>query len=106
MGGRFVPGTPFSCGVEYAISFSGEELVYSDGIVGTLHDVIPPCPLQVGPFEAQMTSSAIHFAVNQTGEQQAVMDGEDGITLDIGVDVNGYVGVYRVTGGLSSAALR
>ena len=104
MGGSFVPGTPFSCGEEYAISFTGEELVYSDGIVGTLHDVIPPCPLQVGPFEAQMTSSAIHFAVNETGEQQAVMDGEAVITLDNGVDVNGYVEVDLVTGEFISAA--
>src|SRR5690625_5861618 len=51
-----------------------------------------------------MTSSAIHFAVNETGEQQAVMDGEAVITLDNGVDVNGYVEVDLVTGEFISAA--
>src|SRR5690625_5284036 len=104
MGGSFVPGTTFNRVEEYAISFIGAAMVYSDGIVGTLRDVIPLCPLQVGPFEAQMSSSAIHFAVNETGEQQAVMDGEAVITLDNGVDVNGYVEVDLVTGEFISAA--
>src|SRR5690625_7046905 len=66
MGGSFVPGTPLSCGEEYAISVTGEELVFSDGPVGTFHIVILICPLQVGPFEEQMTSSANQVTYNET----------------------------------------
>ncbi|TVR19193.1 MAG: hypothetical protein EA391_01175 [Balneolaceae bacterium] len=92
-------GAPFQCeGGDNRISFSGDDLRLSDGIRGTLEDVIPGCPLAVGPFEAQVTSSSVEFDIGESGRQQAIMHVDAFIDLPNGPTAEGSAIINLMTG--------
>ncbi|NBC64079.1 MAG: hypothetical protein GVY07_00275, partial [Bacteroidetes bacterium] len=57
LGGALLLGFPFNCGEEQVFEFSQDELSLSEGFSGQIENVVPECPLQIGPFTARVTQS-------------------------------------------------
>lgn len=94
-GGASLDG-PFDCDDGDQIAFSGDDLVISEGINGVLTNVVPGCPVQIGPFTAQVTSSNISFS--KSSPQQAIMDAEAELTYGDGQTVTGSFELDLING--------
>jgi len=98
-------GAPFDCGDESPLDLgSGNLTVRSNGsIEGEIADIIPGCPLKVGPYSAGMTSTLLSFNHGTDG-QRAFLDGSAFLefpTQGGGTSsVRGDVGVNLITGDL------
>jgi len=98
-------GVPFDCNYESALDLgSGNLTLHSNGIIeGQIEDIIPPCPLKVGPYSAGMTSTLLSFSHGADG-QGASLDGSAFLefpTQGGGTNsVRGDVGVNLITGDL------
>ncbi len=68
-------GTPFDCSEASAIGLSAEKLsIRGDGIIeGEFVNVIPPCPLKIGPYTAGIHESLLTF-FRDGDSQQAGFD--------------------------------
>jgi hypothetical protein len=98
LGGEFLLGAPFNCGEEQMFQFEQEALSLSEGFAGRIENVVPECPLQIGPFHAQVIQSTIDFTVTPDGAQQAIMDADAVITMPNGLEVDGIVQINLMTG--------
>ncbi|TVQ67613.1 MAG: hypothetical protein EA363_12095, partial [Balneolaceae bacterium] len=96
-GGVYLDG-PFQCDGERTASFSGEDLVISNGIQGILENVVPDCPVNIGPFQAQVTQSDITFNREMGDPQQAIMDAAATITLPDGQTASGSFSLDLING--------
>lgn len=96
--------TPFTCDGMEPIAFEDEQFVISEGLEGTLENVVPGCPLQIGPFEAQVTDSDIVFSYSDEEGQQAVMNAQATITLPDGVEVDGTASFDLISGAITQAS--
>ena len=97
-------GTPFACEGMEPISFEDEQFVISEGLEGTLQNIVPGCPLQIGPFEALVTDSDIEFTYSDDEGQQAVMNADATITLPDGVEVDGTASINLISGAITEAS--
>lgn len=104
IGGNMMLGSPFNCGDEQMFEFSQDELSLSEGFSGQIDNIIPECPLQIGPFTAQVTQSYVEFSITPEGEQQAVMDAGAVIIMPDGLEVDGIVQIDLMTGELNEAS--
>ncbi|TVQ92675.1 MAG: hypothetical protein EA393_03255 [Bacteroidetes bacterium] len=70
-----VLGTPFDCEDESAIQLTAQNLkIAGDGVFeGELINVIPPCPLKIGPYTAGINESILTFSRNDQ-EQVATFE--------------------------------
>jgi large repetitive protein len=68
-------GTPFDCDDESAIQLTAQNLkITGDGVFeGELVNVIPPCPLKIGPYAAGINESILTFSRNDN-EQVATFE--------------------------------
>lgn len=96
-------GAPFDCDDGNALSLGVENFsIRGDGIIeGTLTDIVPPCPLKIGPYTAGITESALQFG-RDGSSQFATFEAEAYLefpTQGGGTNqVQGQVGVDLVTG--------
>lgn len=102
--GSITAGAPFLCDDAQPIAFDEGALSVSDGITGTLQNIIPGCPLRAGPFEAQVTRADIVFSLSDTGDQQAVMNLDATLSLPEDIEVDGTAVVDLIAGEILSAS--
>ncbi|MEX0662970.1 MAG: hypothetical protein WEA58_06300 [Balneolaceae bacterium] len=91
-------GSPFDCTDDQMFTFGGDDISISDGIIGSVENVIPSCPLQIGPFTSEVTQSNINFTVSDSGTQQAIMDADATILFQDSLEVDGSVEIDLLTG--------
>jgi|GEM_PF-3402415 len=104
LAGAVTVGQPFTCDGLEPIAFEDGQFVIYDGLEGTLENVIPGCPLDVGPFQAEVTQSNIVFSVDEDEGQQAIMNTEATLTLPDGLEVDGTVAIDLISGTIKSAS--
>jgi large repetitive protein len=104
LAGSVTVGQPFTCDGLEPIAFEDGQFVISDGLEGTLENVIPGCPLDVGPFQAEVTQSNIVFSVDEDEGQQAIMNSEATLTMPDGLDVDGIVAIDLMNGTIKTAS--
>ncbi|WP_234567711.1 hypothetical protein [Rhodohalobacter sp. 614A] len=104
LGGELLLGFPFSCGEEQMFQFEQEALSLSEGFSGRIDNVVPECPLQIGPFNARVTQSFVDFSLTPEGDQQAIMDADAVITMPDGLEVDGIVQIDLMTGEFTEAS--
>jgi len=104
LAGAVTVGQPFTCDGMEPIAFEDEQFVISDGLEGTLENVVPGCPLQIGPFEGQVTDSDIAFSYSEEDGQQAVMNTEATIILPEGIEVDGTASINLISGAITEAS--
>lgn len=97
-------GTPFDCDGASAKSVSAENLqIRGDGILkGEFTNIIPTCPLNIGPYTARITESLLSFYQNDNS-QQASFDATAYLELPAQVDgitneIHGELGLNLMTG--------
>ena len=96
-------GSPFACDGESAMTISAEQLrIRGDGILeGNIANIIPQCPLKVGPYTAGFNETLLAFS-RENNSQKAVF--EAGAFLDFPAQgggtnrINGQIGVNLITG--------
>ncbi|MCC5933679.1 MAG: hypothetical protein JJU35_05480 [Balneolales bacterium] len=92
---------PFSCDSNNAITFSGEDLLLSDGINGVLDEIVPNCEVELGPFTAQMNTSKITFIKDPGAPQQAVLEAAANLGLPDGGTASGSFSADLIAGTFS-----
>lgn len=104
LAGAVTVGQPFTCDGLEPIAFEDDQFVLSNGIAGTLENVIPGCPLDIGPFQAEVTQSNIVFSMDEEEGQQALMNAEASLTLPDGMIVDGAVAIDLMNGTIKNAS--
>jgi len=95
-------GTPFDCGDETVNLGAGNMRISGEGIIeGELTNIIPDCPLKIGPYEATVTESVLRFE-EDNGGQSAIFEADAYLefpTAEGGTNqVHGQIGVDLITG--------
>lgn len=93
---------PFSCDSSNAISFSGDDLLLSDGINGVLDNIVPDCEVELGPFTAQMNTSTLTFIKDPGIPQQAILNAAATLTLPDGGTASGSFSADLIAGTFSN----
>lgn len=104
LAGAVTVGLPFTCDGLEPIAFEDDQFVLSNGLAGTLENVIPGCPLSIGPFQAEVTQSNIVFSLDDDDGQQAIMNTEATLTLPDGMEVEGVVAIDLMNGSIKNAS--
>ncbi|MCC5907297.1 MAG: hypothetical protein JJU13_13885, partial [Balneolaceae bacterium] len=104
LAGAVTVGQPFTCDGLEPIAFEDDQFVLSDGLEGTLENVIPGCPLDIGPFQAEVSQSNIVFSVDEDEGQQAIMNTEATLTLPDGLEIDGTAAIDLIAGSIKSAS--
>ena len=98
-------GDPFACeGTANEELLSSRIRVRGDRLSGTVENLVPSCPVEVGPFMANITSSTLFFQSKDsraTG-QYAYLLAEASLQLPEISPVNGIVGIDLMAGELDS----
>lgn len=75
---------PFACEEGESISLDNLNISLKEGLNGNVSGVVPACPLQVGPYEVEITQSDLQFSYSDTDGQSVLLDGS--AMLQIGPD--------------------
>lgn len=90
-------GEPFVCDGPDAVALT--ELSFGAPLVdGTIQSVLPPCPVEVGPFRAEITDSELRFESSQALGQQASLDAQADLLLPNGRRVSGSFVLDLISG--------
>lgn len=96
-------GHPFACADQTGMSLSAENfLIRGDGILeGNLTNIIPPCPLKVGPFTAGFDETQLTFS-RDGNNQQAKFEADAHIDFPAQTGgthrIHGELGLDLITG--------
>ena len=92
-------GPPFTCAGSESLDLGDASLTLTgDGRwTGTVDELVPPCPVAVGPFTAEVTESALTLDAGANG-QAAVLDGAATLTVAESNRVSGRFGLDLTTG--------
>ena len=79
-------------------------------LAGTVQNVVPSCPAQLGPLAVQVTASSLAFSVSAAGQQQAELDGTGTVALPApsgsgSVSAAGTLAVDLIHGGVLRGSL-
>lgn len=74
-------GSPFSCSTDPVLELDEFTLSLSEGINGELTGLTPDCPVNIGPYSAQITDGSLIFEYSEETGQQAFFDAEASLQL-------------------------
>ncbi|AXI99380.1 hypothetical protein CYPRO_0093 [Cyclonatronum proteinivorum] len=103
-GGGISFDSPFSCEAGETTPFSAGTLTFADGVQGAVTNVVPDCPVEIGPFTAEVTESAVSFSREPGQPQQAVMSAEASIALADGQTASGTFSLNLMDGTFDDVA--
>ena len=93
-------GNPFLCSTQTQTTVplpAGRLMLTGDGLNGSITNLIPACPVEVGPFTAQVMQSTVAF--DATGpSQEATFDADATLQLTDGQGVDGTFALDMTTG--------
>ncbi|WP_141691525.1 hypothetical protein [Rhodohalobacter halophilus] len=73
---------PFTCGDQSSFELNDLTVSLDKGMSGEVSIQDPDCPLQIGPYTADINQAALNFSYHESDGQQISMSG--GATLDLG----------------------
>lgn len=98
---RLLLGAPFACTGDNGAAEGLAGISFNGGLNGTIQNIIPPCALNIGPFEANISESSLTFRYSESSGQQAFLEG--GADLDMNTAVaEGTFGLDLMTGKYSA----
>ena len=98
-------GDPFACkGAENEELLTARVRVRGDRLSGTIENLVPSCPVEVGPFTANVESSTLYFQNkdSRATEQYAYLLAEAKLQLPEISPVKGTIGIDLMAGKLDS----
>lgn len=91
-------GTPFVCETGESTTLPNGTFTFTNGLNGTIENIIPECEITVGPFKAQISDSKLAFSLDENGEQLATMAADANLILPEGRSVTGTFDLDMITG--------
>jgi hypothetical protein len=101
--GDLALGQPFSCESNEQIDLAQTNLTISGGLNGSVSNIAPRCPIQIGPYMAQVTSSIMEFNHTANSGQQAMMDAQAELEISEQKSATGGMKIDLMTGKIDSA---
>lgn len=101
--GDLLLGDPFSCDSGDQIDLAETNLTIAGGLSGTIENIVPQCPIKVGPYTAQVTSSTMDFNHSQSTGQEAFMDAGAELEISDQQSATGGIKVDLMDGSIDSA---
>lgn len=103
LGGHLTMNEPFTCNGDETMQLATTELTLlpSGRVEGTVRDLVPACPVSLGAFNFQVTSSALTFG-ELNGVQIGTLDGSANLEVSVGQFAIGSFSLDLPTGALKS----
>jgi hypothetical protein len=101
--GNLALGQPFNCGSGDQINLTQTNLTIAGGIDGSIENIIPQCPVNVGPYTAMVTSSNMHFNYSPNNGQKAMMDAQAELEISQQKSATGGMKIDLMSGKIDSA---
>ncbi|MDZ7659254.1 hypothetical protein [Fodinibius sp.] len=101
--GDLALGQPFNCGSDDQINLAQTNLTISGGLNGSVNNITPQCPIEIGPYTAQITSSSMEFNHSASSGQKAMMDAQAELEISEQKSATGGMKINLMSGKIDSA---
>jgi len=72
--------------------------VNEDGLSGEINNVVPSCPLNIGPYSATISNSDLMYSISNQGRNTATLSGTADLNLGIAQSAEGTFALNLITG--------